>query len=81
MVAAMIPDIAAEAMERGSMMTESSIWSYSPTNAWLYMRYCKASFCSEWQAQEMRARKAKVGLWSGKTAMEPWNWQKAKKNR
>ncbi|MBD5418326.1 MAG: thermonuclease family protein [Desulfovibrio sp.] len=32
--------------------------------AWLYTRYCTASFCSEWQAQEMRAKKAKAGLWA-----------------
>ena len=45
--------------------------------AWLYTRYCKASFCSEWQAQELRARKAKAGIWSDRAAMEPWNWRKA----
>lgn len=49
--------------------------------AWLYTRYCKATFCTEWQAQELRARTAKVGLWSDKTPMEPWNWRKANKGR
>ena len=49
--------------------------------AWLYTRYCKAYFCSEWQAQEMRARKSKSGLWSYKAAVEPRNWRKAKRSR
>lgn len=49
--------------------------------AWLYTRYCKASFCREWQSQEIRARKAKAGLWSDHMALEPWEWRKAKKVR
>lgn len=47
--------------------------------AWLYTRYCRASFCSEWQAQEMLARKAKAGLWLDKKPMEPWSWRKRTK--
>ena len=31
--------------------------------AWVYHRYCKRPFCSEWSKVEAKARKAKRGLW------------------
>lgn len=44
--------------------------------AWHYGKYCHASFCSNWQELEGRARKASVGLWSNDDAIPPWEWRK-----
>lgn len=49
--------------------------------AWLYTRYCKAPFCSEWRRKEMRARKAEAGLWIDKNAIAPWEWRRANNGR
>lgn len=49
--------------------------------AWVYTRYCKASFCNDWKQEELRARRAKVGLWVDKTPIEPWEWRKTQRRR
>lgn len=44
--------------------------------AWVYTRYCKASFCSQWKQDELGARRERKGFWVDKTPIEPWNWRK-----
>lgn len=43
--------------------------------AWVYDRYCKKSFCSQWKRDEEQARKARKGLWV-EQAIPPWEWRK-----
>lgn len=47
--------------------------------AWVYTQFCKASFCNDWKQEELRARRAKVGLWVDKTPIEPWEWRKMRR--
>lgn len=42
--------------------------------AWVYRKYCKESFCSEWLVLEKEARDRKIGLWS-QEAIPPWKWR------
>lgn len=49
--------------------------------AWIYMQYCTAPFCAGWKQEEMQARQMKIGLWSDKNVMEPWEFRKQKKMR
>lgn len=32
--------------------------------AWVYHKYCKADFCSEWLSYEQLAQSAGIGLWT-----------------
>ncbi len=48
--------------------------------AWQYRKYCKASFCNEWLKLEGKAKSAKVGLWSDKDPVPPWEWRKGARN-
>ena len=34
--------------------------------AWVYKKYCRSSFCSDWLALENNARNKKLGLWKEK---------------
>ncbi len=43
--------------------------------AWLYERYCKASFCRKWKKLQQEARDEKKGLWNGE-AVPPWEWRR-----
>lgn len=43
--------------------------------AWVYEKYCKASFCPQWKRDEKLARQARKGLWA-EDAMPPWDWRK-----
>lgn len=49
--------------------------------AWVYTKFCRASFCNDWKKDELRARKAKVGLWVDKRPVEPWIWRKTQRRR
>lgn len=49
--------------------------------AWVYTYFCKASFCNDWKQEELRARRAHVGLWVDKTPIEPWEWRRMRKRR
>lgn len=44
--------------------------------AWYYGDFCKQDFCKEWKRIEQTARKNRVGLWSNKKSMPPWDWRK-----
>jgi micrococcal nuclease len=43
--------------------------------AWVYDRYCKKPFCSEWKQLEEEARKAKRGLWKNPNVIPPWEYR------
>jgi endonuclease YncB( thermonuclease family) len=40
--------------------------------AWLYSKYCKAQFCSDWIKMEQAAKESGIGLWSQKNPVAPW---------
>lgn len=46
--------------------------------AWVYRKYCRSSFCSDWLDLESDARNHKIGLWQQK-AIPPWEWRKNKR--
>ncbi len=46
-------------------------------HAWVYRRYCTASFCPDWLDLERQARKQHLGLWAGKSPQPPWQWRRA----
>ncbi|TKB07459.1 thermonuclease family protein [Desulforhopalus sp. IMCC35007] len=48
--------------------------------AWQYRKYCKADFCDEWLDNEENAKSAKIGLWSDKDPVPPWDWRKGARN-
>ncbi len=43
--------------------------------AWLYRQYCDDPMCSEWAGLEAQAKASRVGLWSDKEPMAPWEWR------
>jgi len=43
--------------------------------AWVYDRYCKRSFCSEWKSLEAEARENRRGLWKNPNVMAPWEYR------
>ena len=43
--------------------------------AWVYERYCKKAFCSEWAELERKARDARRGLWKNQKVMPPWEYR------
>jgi endonuclease YncB( thermonuclease family) len=49
--------------------------------AWVYRKYCKESFCYEWEKIEYFAKRAKAGLWIEPDPVPPWKWRKDKKTR
>jgi len=49
--------------------------------AWVFPRYCKEPFCSEWKEVEAQARKAKKGLWKYPNPVPPWEYRQTKKNK
>jgi hypothetical protein len=44
--------------------------------AWVYKRYCKKQFCSDWIKLESEARRQRKGLWAGSGIVPPWEWRK-----
>lgn len=44
--------------------------------AWLYTKYCKASFCRKWHKAEQVAAENKTGLWDEANPLPPWQWRK-----
>ena len=43
--------------------------------AWVYQKYCKDSFCSEWSRLEEQARSQKKGMWQDPHIVPPWEWR------
>jgi len=48
--------------------------------AWVYRKYCKRSFCSEWLRLEEQARQNQLGLWSHKKPIPPWDFRHGNKS-
>jgi micrococcal nuclease len=48
--------------------------------AWIYRKYCRSSFCSDWLEMESNARNNKIGLWQQK-AVPPWEWRKMQRQK
>ena len=43
--------------------------------AWVYQKYCKDSFCSDWSRLEELARNQKKGMWQDPHIIPPWEWR------
>ena len=43
--------------------------------AWVYQKYCKDSFCSDWSRLEEQARNQKKGMWQDPHIVPPWEWR------
>ncbi len=48
--------------------------------AYVYRKYCKSSFCSDWLDQESNARNERLGLWQEKS-VPPWEWRKTQRQK
>ena len=46
--------------------------------AWIYQKYCKATFCEDWLNFEIIARYDKIGLWSEPEPIPPWEFRHGK---
>lgn len=46
--------------------------------AWVYVRYCRESFCPAWADLERQAREARAGLWADPSPVPPWEWRRRK---
>lgn len=44
--------------------------------AWVYRKYFKNGFCSDWLGLERQARNQKIGLWADPHVIPPWEWRK-----
>lgn len=43
--------------------------------AWIYPRYCRQDFCTDWKVLEQKARERQAGLWQS-PATPPWQWRR-----
>lgn len=48
--------------------------------AWVYTKYCKEKFCSDWAKTEAVARQQKKGIWQDSVVVPPWEWRAAQRN-
>lgn len=44
--------------------------------AWVYSKYCRLSFCSDWKGMERTAQQSQTGLWSHENPTSPWEYRK-----
>ena len=44
--------------------------------AWVYRKYCKAEFCSDWLSHEQAAQASGRGLWADPDPIPPWQFRK-----
>jgi micrococcal nuclease len=49
--------------------------------AWVYRKYCKESFCSDWLKMEASAKDKRDGLWSETNVTPPWEFRHPAKNQ
>lgn len=60
----------------GVNLNEELVWlGY----AWVYDRYCKASFCTDWKDLEENAKDKGDGLWGDPAAQAPWEWRRERR--
>jgi endonuclease YncB( thermonuclease family) len=57
--------------------TDLGAWLVAEGHAWVYKRYCSALFCGRYLYLENRARSRRMGLWSAKAPVAPWDWRRA----
>lgn len=43
--------------------------------AWVYDKYCRKDFCTEWRCDLYMARQRGLGVWDGSGSVEPWRWR------
>jgi endonuclease YncB( thermonuclease family) len=46
--------------------------------AWVYLKYCKANFCTNWSEIQRAAKRNKIGLWQDKNPLAPWKFRHRK---
>jgi endonuclease YncB( thermonuclease family) len=46
--------------------------------AWVYRKYCRADFCSDWLTHERNARSQRIGLWKDPNPIPPWEYRRRK---
>ena len=44
--------------------------------AWVYRKYCKADFCSDWLSHEQAAQASGLGLWTDPRPIPPWEYRR-----
>jgi len=44
---------------------------------WCYTQYCKEAFCSKWKMHQEDAKNQKMGLWSMKDPIPPWDFRRS----
>jgi micrococcal nuclease len=49
--------------------------------AWVYRKYCKENFCSDWLKMESSAKDRQDGLWSETNAIPPWEFRHPASNQ
>lgn len=50
-------------------------------HAWVYAKYCLATMCKGWYANQKKAAASGMGLWAvGENVVAPWVWRKKKEN-
>jgi micrococcal nuclease len=45
-------------------------------HAWVYRKYCKERFCSDWSKMEDAAKEMQTGLWSEPGIIPPWEFRR-----
>lgn len=43
--------------------------------AWVFRKYCRESFCRQWEEEEVAAKINRRGLWLDETPVPPWEWR------
>ena len=46
--------------------------------AWVYRKYCKADFCTDWLEVERGVKGNGLGLWGDINAVPPWEFRRRK---
>ncbi len=44
-------------------------------HAWVFDKYCKQAWCTDWKALQRKAREKRLGLWKDTDPMPPWKWR------
>lgn len=60
----------------GSLIINRHLIEYG--YAWVFPRYYKKVFCSEWLELEATAKAERRGLWKNPKAVPPWQYRRSK---
>jgi micrococcal nuclease len=44
--------------------------------AWVYINFCNEPICTAWQSLQERAMSRRIGLWSDRHPIAPWQWKR-----